>query len=65
MAATQNTCRREEWSVPVLTLEKVAELLGVEIIRAEPRQVKKLCRWIEGILRSRGELYLREHRTEI
>ena len=51
--------------MPGLTLEKVSELLGVEIIQAEPRQIKKLCRWVEGILRSRGEAYLRENRTEI
>jgi hypothetical protein len=55
----------EELSVPELTPEKVFELLGVEIITAEPWQIKKLCRWVEGILRSRGEAYLRENRTEI
>jgi hypothetical protein len=55
----------EELPVPGLTLEKVSELLGVEIIQAEPWQIKKLCRWVEGILRSRGEAYLRENRTEI
>jgi hypothetical protein len=55
----------EELSVPGLTLEKVSGLLGVEIIHAEPWQIKKLCRWVEGILRSRGEAYLRENRTEI
>jgi hypothetical protein len=55
----------KELSVPGLTLEKVSELLGVEIIPAEPQQIKKLCRWVEGILRSRGEAYLRENRTEI
>ncbi len=48
-----------------LTREKVSELLGVEIIPADPWQIKKLCRWVEGILRSRGEAYLREHRAEI
>ena len=51
--------------MPGLTLEKVSELLGVEIIPAEPWRIKKLCRWVEGILRSRGEAYLRENRTEI
>ena len=51
--------------MPVLTPEKVFELLGVEIIPAEPWQIKKLCRWVEGILSSRGEDYLRENRTEI
>ncbi len=55
----------EELPVPVLTPEKVAELLGAEIIPAESWQIKKLCRWVEGILRSRGEVYLRENRTEI
>ena len=43
--------------MPGLTLEKVSELLGVEIIPAEPWQIKKLCRWVEGILFSRGEAY--------
>jgi hypothetical protein len=51
--------------VPELTPEKVFELLGVEIIPAEPWQIKKLCRWVEAILRSRGEVHLRENRTEI
>jgi hypothetical protein len=57
--------REEEWPVPGLTLEKVSELLGVEIIPADPGQIKRLCRWVEGILRSRGEAYLRENRAEI
>jgi hypothetical protein len=55
----------EELSVPALTLEKVSELLGVEIIPAEPWQIEKLRRWVEGILRSRGEAYLRENRAKI
>ncbi len=55
----------EEWLVPGLTMEKVSELLGVEIIPADPWQIKRLCRWVEGILRSRGEAYIRENRTEI
>jgi len=50
---------------PRLAPEKVFELLGVEIILAESWHIKKLCRWVEGILRSRGEAYLRENRTEI
>ncbi len=51
--------------MPELTPENVSDLLGVEIIPAEPWQTKKLCRWVEGILRNRGEDYLRENRTEI
>ena len=51
--------------MPGLTLEKVSAMLGVENIPAEPWQIKKLCRWVEAILRSRGEDYLRENRTEI
>jgi hypothetical protein len=67
MIAANSPYRRsvEELPVPVLTPEKVAELLGAEIIPAESWQIKKLCRWVEGILRSRGEAYLRENRTEI
>lgn len=48
-----------------LTVEKISELLGSEIIPAEPRQIKRLVRWVEGMLRSRGEAYLRENRTEV
>lgn len=48
-----------------LTLEKVSELLGVEIVPAEPRHVERLCRWVETILRSRGEAYLRDNRAQI
>ncbi len=51
--------------MPALTLEKVSELLGVQIIPGEPWQIEKLRRWVDGILRSRGEAYLRENRAKI
>lgn len=50
--------------MPGLSPGKVSELLGIEM-PTDPRQSKRLGRWIEGILRGRGEAYLRDNLAEI
>ncbi len=51
--------------MPGLSLQKLIEVLVAENMPSKPRELKRLSIWIEGILRSRGEAYLRENRIEI
>jgi hypothetical protein len=55
----------EELHKAGLTPQKVLELLGLEVIPGGLRQIDRFRRWIERLVRNRGEAYIRENRTEI
>jgi hypothetical protein len=55
----------EDVPVSGLTAEEALMLLGVEPKDWEPRQIEKLSRWIESIVRNRGENFVRDNRAEL
>lgn len=48
-----------------LSLEEIMELLEVQAITGKPRQLERLRMWIETLIESHGEAYVRENRRKL
>jgi hypothetical protein len=51
--------------VITLSLDSVLELLGAPTIAGEQRQMERLRKWVEGLVKAHGEDYVRQNKRDL